>query len=743
MGSILLAAAWLRVWNLARNGFGNAYYAAAVRSMLQSWHNFFFVAFDPAGWVTVDKPPLALWIQAASAKAFGYGALSLLLPQAAEGVAGVALLMALVRRHFGRASALMAGLMLAISPLSVAVDRYNNTDACLVFVSLLAAWAVSLAAEHGGRIRLLAAMALVGLAFNTKMGMGLGVAPGFLALYLFAAPDGRGARIRNLLLACLVLALVSLSWVLCVDFTPPEQRPFVGSTQGNSMLELSLGWNGMQRLFRTGRGRGAQGEGGEQAAALSRTASAPTSGGSLGRDAVREGAALQPEPAWGGGRGPGQGRRRGGRGGMGAGEPGGTRLADSELAGQVLWFLPLALFGFFAAWKGALPKEGNPAAAGLAWPARVRSALLGNAPRQGLFLWAGWFLPWALVFSYMRGAIHVYYLVLLAPPMAALSAVGLRSLWLEYLGGRRAPLAVALLLCAQWQAAVLLQYPDWSGALLPILAGGSALAAWGLAVFPVEGRRPGGAFSWARVCMAVACLSLLVCPLGWAMTPVFSPTGDRAVQADPSLITGAATADGAPRMGRGLPENPGATRRLLAFLDAHRGGTKYLVAAPNSMAVSSLIIASGEPAIAIGGFMGGDPILSAEAFEQKVRDGEIRYFLLNEARPGQNPGPGAAEAAQYGGPWGGFGPGGNNPQAAEIARWVRTHGHPVDASLWKVPEAKPLYGTEIPANPFFGRGRGGALQLYDLGGPPAGFRPVPVHKAWGRRAWNTGGFRPS
>src|SRR6202022_4245768 len=158
-------AAALRLWRLDQNGFDNEYYAAGVRSMMAGWHPFFYNAFDPAGFVSIDKPPLALWIQVASVKVFGFHPLAVLLPQVVEGVAAVAVLSYLVRRHWGAGVGLLAGLVLAVTPIAVAVDRSGNTDTGLVLVLLLAAWALLRAAEGGRRAALLLAMALIGVGF--------------------------------------------------------------------------------------------------------------------------------------------------------------------------------------------------------------------------------------------------------------------------------------------------------------------------------------------------------------------------------------------------------------------------------------------------------------------------------------------------------------------------------------------------------------------------------------------------
>src|SRR5919109_4626607 len=184
---VLVLAATLRLWRLDQNGFGNEYYAAAVRSMASSAHNFFYAAFDPAGFISVDKPPVALWVQVASVKLLGFHGVALLLPQVLEGVAAVWVLGHLLRRHFGAPAGLLAALLLALTPVSVAIDRSGNTDSALVLVVLLAAWTLLRAAEQGSRSQLVLALALIGLGFNVKMLAAFVVLPTFVAVYLAGA----------------------------------------------------------------------------------------------------------------------------------------------------------------------------------------------------------------------------------------------------------------------------------------------------------------------------------------------------------------------------------------------------------------------------------------------------------------------------------------------------------------------------------------------------------------------------
>src|SRR5215217_95228 len=288
LSALLALSALLNLSRLSSEGYGNIYYAATVKNMLLSWHNFFFASFD-AGFVSVDKPPLGFWIQATSAYLFGFHGWSILLPQALAGVLCVALLYHLVRRSFGPVAGLLAALALALTPISVATNRHNNLESLLVLAVLLAAWAFILAAETG-RLRWLVVGALVvGVGFNIKMLEAFVVLPAFYLLYLVASQVGWRRRMIHLGLATVVIVAASLPWVVAVDLTPAEQRPYVGSSSFNTETDLIVGWNGVQRM--------------------------------VGSD-------------------------------KSVGDPGPFRLLNRELAGQIGWLLPLAIVGLaVASWQ--------------------------------------------------------------------------------------------------------------------------------------------------------------------------------------------------------------------------------------------------------------------------------------------------------------------------------------------------------------------------------------------------------
>ena len=341
LGMILLLALFLNLFQLGQNQFAdittgvNSYYAAAVHSMALNWHNFFFAAFDPQGFLAIDKPPLGFWVQVLSTRIFGFSAWSLLLPEALAGVASVAVLYVLVRRVFGPVAGLIAALALAITPISVVASRNNTIDSLLALVLLLAAWALSIAAETG-RVRwLLLSALLVGLGFNIKMLEAYLVLPAFVLVYVLSAPRSLRVRLLHLALAGVVLLMVSGAWITIVDSTPASQRPYIISTEHDSELELALGYNGVNRAFGVGAGGTGVAHSPSGAAPLTPTSFLVTFGL------------------------------------LDTGQPGPFRLLNPQLGGQIGWLLLLAICGLLAA---------------ITWQ---RPHLPRQPAEQGLLLWGG------------------------------------------------------------------------------------------------------------------------------------------------------------------------------------------------------------------------------------------------------------------------------------------------------------------------------------------------------------------
>jgi len=246
--ALLVGTAVLYLWGLGASGYANGFYSAAVEAGSKSWKAFFFGSFDASSFITVDKPPASLWVMDLSARLFGVNAWSILVPQALEGVATVALLYATVRRRFSPAAGLLAGAAMALTPVAALMFRFNNPDALLVLLLVASAYAMVRALEAGSTKWVALAGTLVGFGFLTKMLQAFLVLPGFAAVYLYAAPTPLARRVRQVLIGGVATLVSAGWWVTIVALTPASDRPYIGGSQHNSILELILGYNGIGRL---------------------------------------------------------------------------------------------------------------------------------------------------------------------------------------------------------------------------------------------------------------------------------------------------------------------------------------------------------------------------------------------------------------------------------------------------------------------------------------------------------------
>jgi 4-amino-4-deoxy-L-arabinose transferase-like glycosyltransferase len=548
---VLMLAAFLESFRLSHDGFGNVYYAAAVKSMMTSWHNFFFAAFDPGGYLAVDKPPVALWLQAASAEILGFRGVSLLLPQAIAGVLSVALLYRLVDRAWGHWAGLAAALVLALTPISVVTGRNNTMDGLLVLVLLAAAWAVNRATESGRLGPLLAGAALVGLGFNVKMAEALLVVPAFALLYVVAAPRSLGVRLGHLMLAAAVLLAVSLSWVVAVDAVPAPQRPYVASTTDDTELQLAIGHNGLARVM--------------PRHAISRI-------GHMGRTST-----------------------------AGIAEPGPLRLLNAPVGGQIGWLLPLALIGPLAV-----------VATGSRRVSLDHRRVRLDRRWRALLLWGSWSLTQVVFFS-VTNFFHWYYMVTLAPGLAALAGICVVAWWQAIQRHERwwGWLPGVLLVTAVVQIHLLSVAPTWRWRLAPGLVGLVMLAA--VALWAAR-RDAGLGRGFGGFATAGALSVLLVAPAVWSALPVLhGQANENFPLAGPGSPAVAARAD----------------RRLVAYLETHRRGARYLVAMARATDAAPIILATNQPVIALGGYSGHDRTNSLKRVEALVSGGQLRFFLLS------------------------------------------------------------------------------------------------------------------
>lgn len=597
LAGVLLLSAFLGFFQLDREGPGNPYYAATVKSMLASWHNFFFVSFDPGGFVTVDKPPLGLWIQAASAAIFGFRETSLFLPQVVAAILSVGLLYYLVRRAFGPTAGLLAALVLALMPINVVTSRDNRLDPLLTLALLVGAWTILRAAETGRLRWLMACAVVVGLGFNIKMLQAYLVMPAFGLLYVLVAPLPWSRRLLHGALASVVLLAVSLSWAAAVDLTPADQRPYIGGSTNNTVMNLIIDYNGVKRVT-----------GGVAAVPLV-PAQLPPSAVQL--PPLPQGRPLpgaQPSiPAQAGAPAADAGAEEE------VGTPGLLRLLNHQLAGQIGWLLPLAI--------GSLV-----VAAG-----RLHRSSLRERRAQSLILWGAWFLTQAIFFS-IASFYHRTYLVMLSPAIAALVGIGVVALWedAQRQGWRRWLLPATLLATVSVQLFILASYPQWSQRLTPWIAGLALLAVLGLVITQV--RPVAHARRWSALATMLAMLALLIAPTTWIAIAVWSPPDEFLPVAGPrdGAVFSGVTSGGnvliTLDIDKPIEEN------LISYLQARQGTSKFLAATRNIRDASPLILETGKPVMAINGFS-VDHILTTEQLKQAVAQGDVRFFVINPLEP--------------------------------------------------------------------------------------------------------------
>nr|WP_150272047.1 glycosyltransferase family 39 protein [Paenibacillus tepidiphilus] len=667
LGSMLLAA-FLYGYGIWNDQYVNLYYTTAVGSMLENFHNFFFASLDSAGSVTVDKPPVAFWIQTASAWIFGLHGWSVILPQTLGGVGSVLLVYLLVKPAFGRTAARLAALAMAVTPVAAAVSRTNNIDALLVFTLLLAAWFLFRGTKRSKPASLLAAFGLLGVAFNEKMLQAYMVVPAFYLFYILAGKVNWKKK-TGLLAACTaVLLTISLSWAVIVDSIPADKRPYIGSSGTNSVLNLAFGYNGVSRLTgdrSTGsggmQGGGMQG-GGMQGGGMQdggmQDGGMPGAGGEMpampGGDGRGDsssgrpdgGQALPPgQDAGGRGFAGGGDRQDGGRqfgGGMGApggggggmfntGTPGPLRLFQAELSGQASWLLPLVFFGVIGIF------------------ASLRRKNFTQRHKETLF-WLAWLVPVMGFFS-IAGFFHQYYLIMMAPPIAALAGAGWgqlwhyykeHSLWLSWL------LPAAVLATAGFAWYIIHPYddrigPGWS---IAVLASGVAMTLV-LVLIRVLGAKEKPAAHTAAV---LGMLVLLIGPLYWALTPITYGQSSQLPAAGP---------DSENSVGGGRSQGGEVNQNLIAYLEEHNTGEKYLFAALNYTAAGPYIINEGASVVILNGYSGSDPVYDAESLEALVRSGAVKYFYVTSG--------------------GGRGGGGSS----EVTSWITEHGTEVPSEEWQ------------------------------------------------------------
>ncbi|MFF7866091.1 ArnT family glycosyltransferase [Streptomyces qaidamensis] len=642
--AILALAAVLYSWNLSGAGL-NSFYSAAVLSGTESWKAWFFGSLDSGNFLTVDKPPLALMVMGLSCRVFGYGTWQMMAPMTVAALATIWILHSSVKRVFGHAAAAVAALVLALTPITVAINRDNNPDTLLVFL-MVAGAALALRATRDGRLLpLLGSAACFGLAFNTKMLQGYIALPAVFVVYLYAAGPTWVRRVVHLVLAGVVLAVTSFWWAAAVSLVPASERPYIGGSTDGTAWNLITGYNGLGRIL-----------GGED--------------------------------------------NGGGGGGSFSGTAGLGRMFNDILGGQISWLIPFAgialvgglvlcgraartdptraalvLWGgwtvlhylTFALAEGTMhPYYTTALAPGVAALCGGGGALLLRAFRAGR-RWV-WVLPLAL------GVTAVWAAVLLR------RAPGWNTwLWPAVLVVM-APAVAGLFVFRSGASGLRLRLPAVSVAAAVVAAlAGPAAYAWSV---PSSGA--GGGMSGTNPTAGPATGSGFGGPGGGGGRGL--PGGGSGGPGEGGRQGGNAQAGGGEQGGNaeaggGLPgggmpsggqggQAPGgrqggpggggmgggASSELIAYLKKHQDGAKWLLAVSSSQGAAQLILSSEEPVISMWGWSGSDKAMTLAKLKELVKKGELHYVQV------------------------GGGPGGGSTVSSEVTAWVRKHGTAVKES---------------------------------------------------------------
>ena len=644
---VAMLAGVLTLWGLTRSGYANTYYAEAAQAASRNWTAWLTNALDSSGTESLDKGPLSNMLMGLSGRLLGFSSFSMLLPEALCGVGAVLVLHNTVKRTLGHRAAILAALMLALTPIFVAMSRYNNPDALLVLLEVTAAWALVRALQSGRMREVLLCGVLVGLAFNVKMLQAYLIVPALAATLLIAGQGSLCRRLGQLLASGFAMLVVSFAWYGTMMLIPAADRPWVGDTTDNSWFSLIFGANGFGRVSGEGGGVGPGGGGGA------------TFGGAAG--------------------------------------PG--RLFNSIVGGQIAWLLPLAVVGLvlglwtrrraprtdrvrsaYVLWglwavvswavfsfsegvfhpyyttalapavaalaSGGLIELWDRARGSTAWTVALGVAVVGTAAFAAVLLgrasgFAPWVAPTAMVLAVLAST---GLLLARAKPVGSLAT---RS----RIAAGAAVLALVALLAGPAAYSIATVGKSLNGGN-PLAGPVSAEAGLGGGPGGAPGRGVGrGGFVRAGLPPGASGLR----PQGAG-----APRG--------GVPAGAPPAGGLAGVGPGAGGGQ-ASKALVSYLKAHQGKATYIVAAVGSSTAGRIALESGREAIDMGGFMGSDPAPSLAKLKSIIASGQLHYVLLSStAGGGAGGGPGGGTSAAS--------------QATVKARdaWIEAHGKVVNVS---------------------------------------------------------------
>ncbi|MFI8567142.1 glycosyltransferase family 39 protein [Rhodococcus sp. NPDC078407] len=611
--ALLVGTGVAYIWGLGASGWANSFYSAAIQAGSVSWKAFFFGSSDAANSITVDKPPMSLWLMSLSVRVFGLNTWAMLVPQALLGVASVALLRAVVARRFGAAAGLLVGLVLALTPVAALMFRFNNPDALLVLLMITAVWALLRGVESGKTKWLLITGMFVGFGFLTKQLQVMLVVPPLALTYLIAGPPRLVTRLLQLFGALGAMIVSAGWWLLIVEFWPASSRPWVGGSQNNSILELTLGYNGLGRLS------------GDETGSV-------TAGGGVG----------------------------GGGGGSMWGETGILRMFDASQGGQIAWLIPAALLLLVTGLvlRGRAPRIDVHRASLIVWGAWLLVTGLTFSFMAGIF------------HSYYTVALSPAVAALVGIGSVMLWRERQR-LWVRI----ATALAVASTVAMAWvllgRSASFVPWLKWAivfvgvlavvALLIPALTRGRLAV---VAILAVMFAGLAGPTAYAVDTIATPHTGSIVTAGPNTGSGGFGGMGggrrgDGGMQMPGGAPAGAQMPEGMPGGGPGigggavgergggggLLEGSTPTAEITSMLEQDAGSYTWVAAAIGANTAAGYQLATEDPVMPIGGFNGTDPSPTLAQFQQYVADGKIHYFIGGGGMGGRESGSSAEISA--------------------------------------------------------------------------------------------------
>lgn len=597
---IVLVSLFFNLFNISQYGYGNEYYAAAIKSMSENFKNFFFVSFDPAGMLSIDKPPLGFWIQTLSVLIFGYSGFAMLLPQALASTASCFMMYILVSKHFGKISGLISAFVFSITPAVVVASRNNTVDMQLVFVLLLSIYFLFKSIEKESPKYLYIAGILIGLGFNIKMLQAYMYMPALCITYLIFAKGRFVKKLFNGIIASIIMLCISFSWAILVDLYPSHNRPYVGSSDSNSVMELIVDHNGLERIYgsniknsspHTNDKNSTLNNGPNSKSNNHATTNKPNHFNNNNINPPKNN--TQPNSL---GNNPSNKNSGGGRDSIS--DPSPFRLWSNELYGQISWLIIFCIFTIISCIKKFTKKD-------------------LSIENSELAFWTLNFFTMFIFFSF-AGYFHRYYLCMFAPSISALFGIGFVKMLNDFKHNNSLKsflLPLAFFCTNMIQLRYINNYSILTEILFLFCSALSLIALIPIFINYLKSN---------KYCMVFGTLflmsALIICPLYWATTPVkYVPSNFVKPYAGPELASDNSN----------NKNHSSYNTSLQDYLVKNYKQGSFLVVSRSTSDVDSFIINTGLPAYAYGGFSGSDKSLTLDKLKEYVSEGKITYFFIS------------------------------------------------------------------------------------------------------------------